>query len=514
MDSTPANGSAAPRERWWQAFLYAVLVLTTVILAGVVGRYGHAYAGGSDESGYLHNARLLREGRLRDEVRPVGDLPLAELEPTVYQSLGFSVAPDRSSQTPTYPFGMPLGLAVLEIVVGEAPAVWLVLVLIAMAVPWVIYRLGRDLGLEPEWAVTAAVAGASSPLVIFMGLRPMSDLLSLVVTALCLIVALRAHRSIGWALLLGPLGVWAVLIRVPNGLIAIPVLMLLARRWREQRWLALVAGTVPAVVLLAKFNQALYGGPWQSGYQGLEQLFSWDFLRPALGHFARWLGVAGSPLLAAGALGFAICGVAGWLPGRSSAALLTLWAGLFLLFYGTYDYTTEAWWYLRFVLPMFPAMLIAGAFFGQGVMLNLGLAWQTRWRHRAIVALVFVISLAANLRNAGQLVAFSQPERSDYLFIVDWLRTQAGPDDVWVCMQVSGSVYYYLPNAWVRYDQLTPEDWSKVVTAVQRTGGELYAPLFRYEYEDPSVWTDKIPGEWEILAEFANSRIYHLVGGP
>jgi hypothetical protein len=69
-----------------------------------------AYAGGSDSSGYLNNARLLASGEVRAAIRRVASLPSEMVPDDGYVPLGFRPV-NASAMVPTYPIGLPLAVA-------------------------------------------------------------------------------------------------------------------------------------------------------------------------------------------------------------------------------------------------------------------------------------------------------------------------------------------------------------------------------------------------------------------
>ena len=81
-----------------------------------------------------------------------------------------------------------------------------------------------------------------------------------------------------------------------------------------------------------------------------------------------WLagfGTGGSLAVCEGARNPKVRGVAAlatpWVPvaRRRELAVLGLWAALLIGFYAFYFHSGESWWYLRFILPAFPALLLA-----------------------------------------------------------------------------------------------------------------------------------------------------------
>ena len=67
---------------------------------------------------------------------------------------------------------------------------------------WLVYRLGREAGLEAGWAWLGALLLAASPLYIFMSLQVMSDVPALVWVTAAVLCAWKS-RERTWLALLG-----------------------------------------------------------------------------------------------------------------------------------------------------------------------------------------------------------------------------------------------------------------------------------------------------------------------
>src|SRR6185437_5400695 len=115
-------------------------------------------------------------------------------------------------------------------------------------------------------------------------------------------------------------------------------------------------------------------------------------------------------------------------------------------FYCAYYNTHEAWWYLRFVLPVAPALVVGG-------ILAVGLIFGgseaavdqfVRGRGRTIPALGLALALANGvwLNHRLQILAVARAE-STYPLASAWLRAHLPPDAVVAAMQMSGAAYYY-----------------------------------------------------------------------
>jgi len=495
-----------PDSLWNRRLAWAGLGLIALLAAAYVGRWGMAFAGGSDEAGYVHNAWLLQQGRLTEPTRPIPGVETGTFRPQVYESLGRVASPDGLTLRPYYPFGYPIVIVVANLLDGPAgDGVWLALVGMIVAVPFLVYALGRELGLNRAWAVVAATAMTFSPMTIFMAVRPMSDLFTMLLAVAAVLAARRAHRGWGWAAALGLLFSWAVFTRAPNTILAVPLAVAWLARWREQRWwwVTIVAG-LPTMAVVMAMNHRLFGSPWRTGYGRLDVLFSREFVGPSLANYAASLPVVVPPLLLAAA---AVSVVGLWRAPRRYL-LLWVWTLTFAGFYAFYRHTQEVWWYLRFVLPMLPAIVIAGSLILQ--------SWTDRlptWARFFPIYAVLVLGLGWNALQVSERVYPYDPKKEAYVLLGPWLRAETDPDDVFLCTQASGSLFHQLPNPIARYEHLRPGDWEILRTATASAGVDIYAVLWDYEVAQRRVLEDVTPGDWEFLQTLNSARIYRLRRG-
>src|ERR1700691_2156325 len=136
---------------------YAVLLF---ILIGAV-------PGGSDNSGYFNEARLLARGQLHVPMRTLAGLPAGET-PFLYVPLGFKPAADGTDRmVPTYPPGLPLLLVPASYVAGWGHAGDMLLLIHSLAGIALVFALGRICGLPGSWSLAGAAVLAASPLYLF-----------------------------------------------------------------------------------------------------------------------------------------------------------------------------------------------------------------------------------------------------------------------------------------------------------------------------------------------------------
>ena len=391
---SPAPPPAHPRLR---LAVVCALAMAAVGYGWFIYQNCAPYAGGSDSSGYLNSARLLAQGRLSEPVRSVPGLTPPAWNFGYYQALGYNVDGRTGRMVPSYPIGLPLHYVVAAAVVGFEKTARVVNALNALAAGVLLYALGRQLGLARRWSLAGVALLWACPVWIYQSLQPMSDSIATTWTIAAILGALRARDRPAWALAAGAAFAVAVLVR-PTSLVAlVPVTVALGTRWRA--WAGFLLGGLPGAVCLGACNFAVYGSLVASGYnQGGNRIldaFGWEYFRGNLRHFAVWI----PELLSLPVAALAVCGLP-WLIRRTLriALLLTGWLAAFVGLYSCYYCAGETWWYLRFLLPAFPAVILAGLLVLQLASGRLPgrLAWLV-----PTVLLVTGVALQASLADCG-----------------------------------------------------------------------------------------------------------------
>ena len=215
-----------------------------------------------------------------------------------------------------------------------------------------------ELGLRPHRG--GGLALLDSPSVSLQAGQTMSD-----VVATAWVRWRSSQRSVPapgasalWAAAAGAAFGMAVLVRPTNALVILP--LVLALPTRAKTWLAFAAGGAPFAAFQLAYGTAAFGGPFKTGYRSLlSEGMALSNFPPRARHYAFWTARLLSPLVP---LGWAAVAADRRVSRRDRAVLLTWFAGFFLFysFYGPY----EAWWYTRFLLPGYPAVIL-GALLGR-----------------------------------------------------------------------------------------------------------------------------------------------------
>lgn len=494
MDSPAPRSAVAPGLPRLVVFL---LVAGFAAYAAFLAAYSASYASGSDSSGYFNSARLLGAGRFHAPLRlPLGEDHLS-FGLMAFQPLGFIIDREQPRMAPTYPTGLPLHLLAAAGLAGWRHAATVVNIVAALGTGLILWQLARRLDLTPGWSVAALALVWLCPLTLFVSLQPMSDLLALLWSLITLWLALRSREHWRWSLLAGLAASVAVLVRPTNLLLALPVALALGGSWR--RYLLLGLGGLPGALFLGYYNRQVYGMPFTSGYGDIAATLQAGFVPHNLVHFARWIPALLSPLVLAAL-------AAPFVPAarRHELGVLGLWAGLLIGFYSFYFHSGETWWYLRFILPAFPGLVLAAL-----VVLQQG--WQRwpapRWSRIAFI-IVLGLGLGWQIRLTRQLDVLHVPQNeATYLHAADWARGHLPPESAVFCMQVSGALYFYTEFMIVRWDQVAPDQIGRLFTALQAERRPIYAML--YAFEQPSALT-RLGGRWRQIATIGQAAVWQL----
>jgi hypothetical protein len=487
LPSTPP--SPALTGRYPVSLLLAVLALG--VYAVFISHYEYAAASGSDQSGYFNHARLIASGSVHAAARTLPGMSLARAPYFLYVPLGMRPAADNRDLVPTYPVGFPLLLAGASLAVGWGRAAGVVLVFHSLAGLVLTYLLGRTVGLRASWSVLCAAIIAASPLYLLFSMEAMSDMPAMVWCVAAVLAAWRARDRAGWAPLAGAAFSIAILIRPTDALALAPIVA--AMGWQAgagfanvRRWSLFVVGGLPGAVFFCLHSRAAYGSFLATGYGGPGADFGAEWIGVTLVQYARWLPILLTPVVCL-ALGLP------WLgrQQRRAAAVLGAWIIAFLAFYSAYRCTHEYWWYLRFLLPAAPALVVAGV-------LGLRLAasrFLVRFPGKAVLALAFGGVLISGIYFSRRLTALEIPRGEMVYSQTDaWLRANLPPNALILSMQMSGALFHDTDFTLLRWDMINAANRTAVMAAIRASHRPLYAALFPFETD--SALKDHVPGHW------------------
>jgi len=493
-------------------------VLSAAVFVAGVG-FGTFVAGGADSYGYLSEADLLLQGRLRVP-QELADAPWPDPIWTL-SPLGYRPATVPGAIVPTYPPGLALLFAGARRV-GGACAPYYVVPLAGALLVWLTYRLGARL-LVPPLALAAALLLAASPSFLFQLVWPMSDVPA---ATLWLAAALLIAGPVGGAgretrpagALPRPLGAGlvaslAILVRpnlAPLAAVCLAALLVKEDGGRRgagaiRRAALFVAGLLPGTAVLAALNGHLYGAWWRSGYGSTDSLYAVANILPNLRRYTAWTMEANTPVIFLGIV--PLVAWAPFLPTRTRWRLLLtgLVAGVWLSYLPYYKF--DDWWYLRFLLPAWPALAVLTVAVFHG-----GLARLLPGHVARNVVLVIALVLAGiTFDRAKAFGAFDlHPGEQRYVDAGTYVGAHTPPGSVVLSMQHSGSVRYYGGRTTVRYDLLEPEWLDRAIAFLERKGRAPFVlledwevPLFQARFKNTAAGTL----DWSPVAEWQNGKV-------
>jgi hypothetical protein len=483
--------------------LVAGLLAAAVAIAGLV--YGSFVAVGADAYGYVSQADLWLAGNLRIDQPWVADAPWPNAKWTA-APLGYRPIEHVESQAmvPTYSPGLPMLMAIAKGFFGHAALFWIVPLSGAVLV-LATFGIGRELG-SSRVGLAAAWLVAASPIVMFLVMPAMSDLPAAAAWVSAFYFSLRP--GLAGAVSAGLTTAVAILIRPNLAPLAAIMLVWIATRtardsalgarfdWRTA--LAYVAAAAPGALGLTWLYARLYGSPFTSGYGDLGDAFQWSHVLPNLRRYAGWFVESQTMIAVLGvaALIVPVRRLWPWVADRRAVLAMTAMS-LFVVVQYLFYYVYDAWWFLRFLLPCWPFVML-----GVAGMLIGGPARRGVW---SLAALWIVVALGLyTLRTSTKLGTFEiwQGERA----VVDIARAvnDATPERSLVLSVVhSGTLRYYGGRVTLRFDSLPEDGLDRAVDWLRDRGIGAYALL---EPDEVTQFTRRFAGA-RAVAQFDGSAV-------
>lgn len=440
--------SRAEREadgRWlhrWAARALPFTVPLVILLAFYLGvHYGSFAAAGSDSYGYVSQARLWLSGIPRVEQPWVQDFSWPDRE-WVFSPLGYRPFSADGTIVPTYAPGLPMMMAAFLAVLGATGPFYVVPVLAAFTL-WFTYLLGKEATGSRTAAALAALLLLASPAFLTHVMVPMSDVPAAAGWTLACVLALK-QRPLAAGIVSG----LALLVR-PN-LIALALMPVFAWRRRREPLTEYAVGIVPGVLGIVIINALLYGGPLSTGYGSLFELYSFGSLPINARNYGVWIVQTQTPLMLLAIVPLFVRDAlrtdsAGVSPRACLAAIVGLTL-LSYLFYAPFDH----WFYLRFLLPAYPALFVLLAAAIRWLALKLPV--EARVPAAAIVCAA-MIPFGVNVgRREGILNVATFEGR--HIRAANEVASRTPADAIVLSVQHSGSVRYYANRITLRYDWL------------------------------------------------------------
>ena len=456
--------------------VFRLIAIAAALAAGIAGlARGTVAAGGSDSYCYLSQAELFASGRV------INVQPLATRAPWRGAAEAFiPVGHVRAfwspgATAPMCPPGYPMIMAVARTIAGRSGMFAVVPVLGALGVWWT-FLLGRRIA-GPAAGAIAAVLLAASPPFLYQIVQPMSDVpaAALWTAALLTLTSGRFATSFTGALA-GGLVTGAALAVRPNLLpaAAVAALAVFTRpgvdiRTVARTWIGFAAGVAPFAIAVAMLQNTMYGGPFKSGYGDLDFLFRVDHVWPNLRRYPLWLLETETPVVL---LAFAAPFVAP--AARTCIWLLAFVAAVFAC-YIPYE-VFEAWWYLRFLVPAYPPLLVL-----TGVALHaLVEGKRARWRAVELLALGAIVGFMLRVtidRGAFGLRDFERRFRLAGEYVASHLPADAAI----ITGQESGSIRFYSGRLTLFWRELPADSLDRAIEFLRSEGYRPYLLLEQWE---------------------------------
>jgi hypothetical protein len=441
--------------------------------------YGSRAATGADAFGYVSQAYLWLKGDLHLEQPLSREFPWPHQEQSL-TPLGYRPGEVRHTIVPIYSPGVPLLMAGFALLFDACGPYYVTPVFGALLVAGT-FVLAWRLTHEPAVSAAAATLMASSPAFLFNLMFPMSDIVTATLWTWSL--ALLTWPRVAAAFAAGGAAGLAVIVR-PN-LVPLAIAGAAAAvmwpwtdtplRRRLIRGVAFAVPIVPAALFVAGVNHTLYGSAFQSGYGSTSSLYAFSHLRTNVTQFTRWLLESESVFVAAALLPLVWKrSRPRWLTFRS-AAPLGLFAAIAIASYFFY-LPFDEWWYLRFLLPMFPLLFLFEA---------VTVAWIARGAPMPfIAALILALGLLGAYRGTyvadREFLKLGYGEQR-YVAVGQFVDRALPQNAVILAMQHSGSIRYYSGRLTIRYDVFSPGRFPSVIEWLQARGYRPYILLEDWE---------------------------------
>jgi hypothetical protein len=477
---------------------------------GVTLALGARAVGGADTSGYLSQAYLWLDGSLHVPQPLTADLPWPHpresLTPLAYTP---ALTVENYAAVPTYPPGLPLLLAAVITIAGDCAVYWVPAIFGALTVI-AAFLLARRITGEPAAAAITAGLIATSPMLLFISMTPMSDAVAAALWTVALWAVTYDRR--GAVALASAMAGMAILVR-PNlvplaGVITIAAaLRLRPLRVDAGRFILSLVGTLPAAIVVGLVNDHLYGSPFLSGYGPTARLYSLDHLLTNVRQYSAWFLLSEGVVLWPPVLWLLLHRRLPRVPIDRvlPAALFGLGVIGAYLFYLPFD----AWWFLRFLLPAYPVLFVA---FGW-LTWRLAAGLPPRMRS-AMLILVALTAIARVIPYWGEIAGLGKLEER-YAAVGRYVDTSLPPNAAIISMLHSNSTRFYSGRLIVRYDAFTP---TRLETAIEWLSAQGYHPFLVIDSTEEPDFLAQFQGvsaagrlERNVVAEWSGAgdvRIY------
>ena len=455
--------------------------------------------GGSESSGYANAARLVLAGRVAEPIEALKHLGLPPGFARAFIPIAFLPGPRPGTMAPSFPPGMPLHVAFAGLIAGWNYGPFVVSPFAALVSVFLVYLLGRELGLSRLSSTAGAAVFALCPVFVSMAVQPMSDTVATMWSLAAILFALRSRRRETWAAASGAALGLAVLVRPADALLLFPLAFAIRLRPRALLWFLL--GGAPFAAVLLGWNQLASGNPFRTGYSDPGG-FSLAHFPERFRHYGGWLAKLMSPLLLAG---WALLSADRRVTLRDRSLLL-LWFGSFFLF-SCFRAANEVWWSTRDLLPAIPALILASLLVARdGLSPQQGGRGALPRRALAVLALATVLAFECSWIRDLQVLRSGEGERL-YPDACRWVESKLPPGSLVVSMQMSGALKFYTNLTPVRWDRIEPEQVPLLRERARSEGYQWFALLLSSETEEAQK---RLPWGWTTMGTLREATLWRL----
>jgi hypothetical protein len=254
-------------------------------------------------------------------------------------------------------------------------------------------------------------------------------------------------------------------------------------------------------------NARLYGSPLASGYD-LTDGFLLSYVWPNLQRYGGWLISAETPFALAGLAGLAVSTGRLW---RTDASRDARWllGGMAAIVWISYLLFVpwDAWWYLRFLLPAWPAMTLGTASMAAALY-----RIPSSGARAAAILLLAAIGVHGVWQAVERQVFVVARGEAKYVEVAKTVESLTDPDAVIIAAQHSGSIRYYADRPTLRWDLIAAGRLDEILAILRAQGSEPYLVVdageddeFRRKFDTAG---QRAARALEPLAVLGDARVY------
>ncbi|MEP7272222.1 MAG: hypothetical protein ABI882_12025, partial [Acidobacteriota bacterium] len=293
----------------------------------------------------------------------------------------------------------------------------------------------------------------------------------------------------------------AFLVRPTNILFLAPLIFCVPLR---PRTIALfVLGGLPLAGVFLSYNFVVFGNPLQTGYGNIDLAlrFHRDGMLRRMNSYLYWMAVTLSPLVLAGWLMAAFLRSVEW----RRRAVLIAWFAPFLLLYSAYDFYDE-WWYTRFLLPAYPALILGMLLTAQSLEVRMSRIRPALRLATGIAVGIVLLWVPLKYVYRHNLLAFGKSE-SLHAESCRWADSQLPAGAVIVATEMSGALHFYTDRLIIRHERVVRSFWPMLRRRVIDSGYEFYALLKDIELTGAK---QSVPGRWTELGHRRHIGLWRI----